>query len=282
MPWKLLERLDEYPGGEKSGVVEEALTRYLDFGDKLDEAQSRLVESARYVFLNRDLLELRNEQMDGRLLSLEERLSSLEEDSRYVVRVLERLFHIRRHPVTIEVPDSRAFDELMNEASSEYLRNEGLLRPNIHRREHDLGLAAGIEAFENRRAELKDVLNAMPFMNNPRFYIGNSLGGLALFDRNHKVEKALSGKPADFEVFCVQIARGETSLTHSKTRPYCRFQPSDDREMEFVEGIENVAAFIPVLVADYLSFRRLNGEVPSMDSVQGDVISPSGPDLLPQ
>lgn len=267
LPWELLERLDTLPDGERSGVVEEALTRYFARNDLLAEIDLQLAQAAAHLFFKRDLLEFRNEQIDGRMVSLEERLASLEADIGYVVRVLERLFYVRRHPVEPNAPSVRQFDDLMHEASSEYLKNEELLRPNVYRREHDLAMAAEMEAFENRKAEVQAVLEKMPFMSDPRFYIATGLGGLALFDRKYHVKQPFDHEAKDFELFSVRVDRGEVSLTHSKVRPYCRFGPLDSREVEIVSGIENVAATIPVLVADYLSFRRFDGVVPGGEAL---------------
>ncbi|MCZ7935736.1 hypothetical protein O9X90_25750 [Agrobacterium leguminum] len=271
LPWQLVKQLDALPKGERSQLVEEALTRYFDIGKELAKAHSQMSEAAQYVFLNRDLLELRNDRMNERLGALEEQLVStvekLSSDVGYISGVIERLFHIRRNAVQLDVPSSKTFDEFMHEAGNEYLKNDDLLRPKVRGSEHDLEVAARMEAYNNRVAEATELLNAMPFMANPRFYTGFSMGGVGLFDKEHKFKDHFDrGREKDFEILMISCQYGRMSMMQSKTRPYCLFGVNDNRDYEIVRDIENLAQAVPTVVADYLAFMRLDGVVPKATS----------------
>ncbi|WP_142781072.1 hypothetical protein [Agrobacterium sp. T29] len=257
----LITLLDGLAEGEKSGFVEEALLNHFHNLKQRDDAIAKLTEIATFVFESRNSVAAHHEW-------IAERLSGLESDVGYVVGVLERLFHVRRHPIELQTPSTDDFHEMIAEASGEYLRNRSLLRPDMMHQKTELEVATSRENFANRLKEAQELMQSMPFMADGRFYIKFRHTGPSLYDGDFGTVGDSFDK--HFCVANINISMDDMRMIYPSERPYFELHVSDQRPTLVAIGSDEVAKVLPVIVADYLAFRQLNGAVPKGPSFQAE------------
>jgi hypothetical protein len=254
---ELLERLSaQIPARERSKVVEKAVTRYLDDLNADRETIENLADVAAFLFERKHLFDIRQG-------AVEERLTSVEANLEFISSALERLFHIRRKPLTVVVPTEQEFVDLLSDASSEYIRNRDLLAPALESLSA-LEKAAKEQVYENRVKEIEYLLNSMPFMSDPRFFCDRSRVGVAIYDREFSAIDEYSSLNGYFPVVEVQPDLDGMSLWCPVARPFFRLGFADRRDRDLISGVKAVADLVPLMVADYITFRQLNGSIPEI------------------
>jgi hypothetical protein len=178
----------------------------------------------------------------------------------YIAHALEQLFHVRPpSKAKLEIPTGQGFDQLKNDAVAVYAQDPTLTDLDaIHAKGKALRDAATAFGEANQLEQVTTLLNDMPFMAEQRFYVEHNFSGLALFDREHPNTTVLLGARAqgDFPVVQVDLGSGEMFVTYSTERPHFALVAGDRRLDAMAKGLDEMAQIIPVIVADYIAFRK--------------------------
>ncbi|MCA1441263.1 hypothetical protein I6F07_13780 [Ensifer sp. IC4062] len=241
---------------DKSPIIAKAIAEYLQRTEEDEVARLKATAAAEHLYDSRFLF-------DERQGWIESRLDTLDENVSYISRVLETLFRVRRTPVKPDIPTGGDFREMLSEAIGAYIKDETLLTPDIKGRSA-LERAAENQAYDNAFKEAEDLLKSMPFMSDPRFYVGLTMGGPAVYDREFKATDpgAVYSVTGDFPVASVKVDHGEMTVSYPAIRPHFELNSADQREHAWVSGPQAVAQIVPVIVADYLAFRQRDGSIP--------------------
>ncbi|WP_105384349.1 hypothetical protein [Neorhizobium alkalisoli] len=241
---------------DKSPIIAKAIAEYLQRTEEDEVVRLKATAAAEHLY---DCRHLFGEQQAW----VESRLDTLDANVRYISHVLETLFRVRRNPIQPDLPTSEDFKGMLSEAVGAYIKDETLLTPVI-KGWSELERAAGMQAYDNAFKEAEDLLKSMPFMSEPRFYVGLTMGGPAVYDREFKATGpgAAYSVTGDFPVASIRVDHGEMTVTYPATRPHFELNSADQREHAWASGPQAVAQIVPVIVADYLAFRQRNGSIP--------------------
>ncbi|WFU01939.1 hypothetical protein QA648_17840 [Rhizobium sp. CB3171] len=250
LPEKLyvkVRELADSQDGNASRVFAEAVREFTTRTAEDREAARKFIAAADFLHNNAEIF-------DERQRIIEARLASVETNLEYIAKTLEGIFHIRREPLTIDVPTQNGFDDLLSEASDRYIRNPSLLTPTLPELT-DSQKAAEAEAYKNRLSEAEQLLKSMPFMEEERFYIAPTPGGVGLYDRKFKTNGEVIGPLEDS--FMVLSIKNGVYIYYPEIPPHFQVDSADIRPRNHAYNLKEVAKVIPVIVADYLAFRRL-------------------------